>query len=394
MPKRSTLQLTKRTVDALAVAAKDTLFWDRDLAGFGVRVHAAGRKCYVVQSRGPAGLKRVTLGCHGVLATEEARKQAAVVIDRLKRGEAPTPAPLAPALTVAALAERFLRVHVKTHCKPNTARTYQGHLDCHILPVLGAMALGSVGRAEVAALHHRLRDTPATANAVVRTLSTLLHLAEAWELVPPGRNPCRAVRRYKQHARERFLTVEEYRRLGRVLSEAARDGAVWPPAIAALRLLVLTRCRHAEITALRWDDVDHTAGELRLRDAKTGPRRVPLTAPVAAVLAGIRRAPDNRWVIAGPKPGTRFTSLRHHWYVIRKWAGLDDVRIHDLRHSYASRALALGEGLPTIGTLLGHRKIATTARYAHLMRDAEKGAATRVGDSIGAHRRPRIAKAA
>ncbi len=178
---------------------KDTPFWDRDLAGFGVRVHATGRKCYVVRSRGPAGLKWVTLGRHGVLATEAARKQAAVVIDRLKRGEAPTPAPPVPPLTVAALAERFLRVHVQTHCKPNTARTYRGHFDRHILPVLGVMTLGSVGRAEVAALHHRLRATPTTANAVVRTLSVMLTLAETWVLVPPERNPCRAVRRYKQH---------------------------------------------------------------------------------------------------------------------------------------------------------------------------------------------------
>ena len=394
MPKRSALRLTKRTVDALTVEAKDTLFWDRDLAGFGVRVHATGRKLYVVQSRGPTGLKRVTLGRHGEFSTEEARKQAAVVIDRIKRGEDPMPAPPAPEPTVAELAERFMRVHVKTRCKPSTARTYQGHLDCHILPALGEMALTAVGRAEVAALHHRLRDTPTTANATVRTLSTLFTVAERWELVPPGRNPCRSVRLYKEHARERFLAVEEYRCLGRVLKEAEADRSVWPPAIAAIRLLVLTGCRHAEITSLRWDDVDRTAGEIRLRDAKAGPRRVPLAAPVASVLAGIARVPDNPWVFVGQKPGTRLSGLRNYWHPIRARAGLDEVRLHDLRHSYASRALALGEGLSTIGKLLGHRKIATTARYAHLMRDAEKGAATRVGDSIGAHLRPTVPKAA
>ena len=394
MPKRSALRLTKRTVDAFTVEAKDTLFWDRDLAGFGVRVHATGRKLYVVQSRGPTGLKRVTLGRHGEFSTEEARKQAAVVIDRIKRGEEPMPAPPAPEPTVAELAERFMRVHVKTHCKPSTAVTYRSHLECHILSALGEMALTAVGRAEVAALHHRLRDTPTTANATVRTLSTLFTVAETWELVPPGRNPCRSVRLYKEHARERFLTVEEYRRLGRVLKEAEAGRSVWPPAIAAIRLLVLTGCRQGEITSLRWDDVDRTAGEIRLRDAKAGPRRVPLTAPVASVLANIARVPGNPWVFVGQKPGTRLSGLRNYWHPIRARAGLDDVRLHDLRHSYASRALALGEGLSTIGKLLGHRKIATTARYAHLMRDAEKGAATRVGDSIGAHLRPTVAEAA
>ena len=121
---------------------------------------------------------------------------------------------------------------------------------------------------------------------------------------------------------------------------------------------------------------------------------VPLTEPVSAVLAGIGREPGNPWVIVGQKPGTRLSSLRNYWHSIREKAGLDDVRLHDCRHSYASRALALREGLPTIGKLLGHRKIATTARYAHLMRDAEKVAATRVGNSIGAHLAPRVDKAA
>ena len=134
----------------------------------------------------------------------------------------------------------------------------------------------------------------------------MFNLAEAWELIPPGRNPCRSVRLYKQRSRERLPTPDEYRRLGRVLQDADADGSVWPPAIAAIRLLVLTGCRHSEIVSLRWDDVDRTAGELRLRDAKTGPRMVPLTEPVSAVLAGIRREPGNPWVIVGPKPGTRF----------------------------------------------------------------------------------------
>ena len=145
---------------------------------------------------------------------------------------------------------------------------------------------------------------------------------------------------------------------------------------------------------MRWEDVDRTAGELRLRDAKAGPRMVPLTGPVLAVLDGIPRIDGTPWVLVGQRPGTGLTKLDNYWSIIRVKAGLGDVRIHDLRHSYASRALALGESLPTIGKLLGHRKVGTTARYAHLMRDAEKEAATRVGDSIGAHIGPRSTEAA
>ena len=394
MPRRSELRITKRAVDALTVEAGDAVFWDRDLAGFGVRVHATGRKVYVVQSRGPTGPKRVTLGRHGDMSTDEARKQAAVVIDRIKRGEAPVPAPPEPDLTVAELSERFMRAHVKMHCKPNTVATYRFVLDKHILPVLGGKGISEVGRREISALHHRLRDTPVMANRTVKILSSMFSLAEAWERIPPGRNPCRSVRRYRERSRERFLTPEEFRRLGRVLRDAEADGLVWPPAIAAIRLLMLTGCRKREILTLRWEDLDRTVDELRLRDAKAGPRMVPLTPAVGVVLDAIPRLPGNPWVIVGRMQGTGLTNLDHSWQSIRARVGLDDVRIHDLRHSYASRALSLGESLPTIGKLLGHGKVGTTARYAHLMRDAEKVAATRVGDSIGAHIGPRSTEAA
>ena len=157
---------------------------------------------------------------------------------------------------------------------------------------------------------------------------------------------------------------------------------------------MLTGCRKSEILTLRWEDVDLAANELRLGDSKTGPRAVPLSPAAAGVLSDLPRVSGNSWVIPGHKPGTHITNLDKPWRIVRTRAGLKEVRLHDLRHSYASRALALGEGLPTIGKLLGHRKVSSTARYAHLMRDAEKEAATRVGDSIGAHIGPRSTEAA
>ena len=161
--------------------------------------------------------------------------------------------------------------------------------------------------------------------------------AEAWELITPGRNPCRSVRRYKQHSRERFLTPEEYRHLGRALSESEADGTVWPPAIAAIRLLMLTGCRHSEILTLRWDDVDRTAGELRLPDTKTGARVVTLSPSAVEILIRIQQESVSPWVIPGRKPGTHLGDLKDAWNVVRKRAGLGDVRIHDLRHSHANR---------------------------------------------------------
>ncbi len=385
MPKRSDTKLTKRVVDVLSVEKNDAVFWDRELAGFGVRVYATGRKVYVVQSRGPWGPRRVTLGRHGEMSCDEARKQAALVIDRIKRGEEPEPKPPEAAPTVAGLAGRFMRDHAGTHCKPDTAASYRSLIGNHVEPALGGMALADVGRAEVSELHHRLRGTPAVANAVAGLLSKMFKMAEAWGLVPAGTNPCRGLRRYRTRKRERFLTQEEFRRLGRALRDLEAEGRTWAAAVAAIRLLALTGCRRSEILDLHWDDVDRTAGELRLKEAKTGPRMVPLTEPVKRVLDGLPRSPDNPRVISSKHGKGRLGNLSSYWGAVRERAGLDDVRLHDLRHSYASRALALGESLSAIGRLLGHRHVVSTARYAHLMRDAEKAAAARVGESIGVH---------
>ncbi len=392
MSPRRSIRLTKRSVEALRAPDKDTLFWDRDLAGFGVRVHPSGRKVYVVQSRGPHGSKRVSLGCHGEITADAARKRAATVIGRIKRGEDLETEPKGP-FTVESLAERFLRVYVAVHCKPGTVRLYRNALKNQILPALGARAVESIGTGDAIALHRRLHATPHQANQAIRVFSRMMTLAQDWELYLEDTNPCRSVKMYKVPARERFLSREEFRRLGRVLNEAESDGSVGSGAIAAVRLLVLTGCRRSEILSLRWDDVDRTAGVLRLRDSKTGPRSVPLTRAVAAVLerlprAAVPRTAGSEKVIAGERFGGGRSRFHQHWKTIRERAGLNDVRLHDLRHSYASWALGVGENLQTIGRLLGHRKIGTTARYAHLVRDAEQAAAGRVGRSIGAHLEP------
>ena len=157
-----------------------------------------------------------------------------------------------------------------------------------------------------------------------------------------------------------------------------------PQAVAALRLLMLTGCRRNEVLALRWKDVDLETRVLRLADSKTGPRSVPLSPAAARVLADLPRVAGNPWVIAGRKPGTHMRNINEPWDIVRRRAGLSDVRLHDLRHSWASRALALGESLPMIGRLLGHTQVETTARYAHLARDSVGESAAGVAASIGA----------
>ncbi len=378
--------ISKRTVDRLSAEGRDAVFWDRELSGFGVRVYPSGTKVYVVQTRAQGRSTRVAVGRHGVISADQARRKAAMLIARIKAGEDPNPARAAPAArpTVADLTERYLAEHVGVRCKPRTAEAYRWLVAKFVLPELGALAIEAVEREHIAALHHRHRETPYQANRVLEVVRKMFNLAEAWGLRKDGANPCRFVEKYKEHKRERFLTEEEFRRLGQVLSEVEAEGSETLSAVTAIRLLMLTGCRLGEVQTLRWENMDLEAGELRLPDSKTGARMVPLSRAAAGVLAVLPRDPDNPWVIAGRKSGAHLTDLQHLWRRIRARAGLDDVRIHDLRHSFASRALALGESLPMIGKLLGHTQVQTTARYAHLARDSVKASASKVADSIGA----------
>ena len=161
-----------------------------------------------------------------------------------------------------------------------------------------------------------------------------------------------------------------------------RDGSETRSAVAAIRLLMLTGCRLSEIQKLCWEYVDVEAGELRQLDSKIGGRAVPLAPSAVRLLANLPRDEDNPWMIAGKVPGSHLTDLQHPWRRIRTRAELPDVRIHDLRHTYASGGLLVGEGLTMIGKLLGHNKVETTARYAHLANDPLKAAANRIASRI------------
>ena len=388
MPRLRGRKLSNRIVAGLCAGGRDTVFWDPELPGFGVRVYPSGSKVYVVQGRERGRSRRVTVGRHGALSADEARRRAARLIARIKRWEDPAPPSPAAARaepTVADLARRYLDERVAPHCKPRTLALYRAVVHRHLLPAFGHLPITGLARDPVSSLHHRLRETPHAANRAVEVLGRIVGMAEDQGLRPPGANPCRSIDRYRPRRRGRFLSGEEYRRLGRALDEAeAGGGGASPSAVAAIRLLALTGCRRSEILSLRWEHVDPAAGELRLPDSKTGARRAPLSRAAAEVLSSLLRLPGNPWVIPGRKPGAPLRNLQHPWEVVRARAGLDDVRIHDLRHSFASRALALGESLPMIGELLGHRRVRTTARYAHLARDPVNASSARIADSIGA----------
>jgi integrase len=316
------------------------------------------------------------------MTPDEARKHARELLVSVDKGTDPSADLIAGrrAPTLAALCERFLKEHVVHRCKPTTEREYRRSVELFIRPRLGTFKIGDVKRTDIAKLHHDMRKIPYQANRTLGVLSKIFNLAEIWGLRPDGSNPCRHVHKYAESKRERTLAIEEFERLGRVLDEAERDGTEAKPVIAAIRLLMLTGCRLGEIQTLKWDHVQD--GYLALPNSKTGAKRVLLGQPAINLLKQIQRTADNPYVITGTVPGRHWTDLQRPWRRIRERAELPTLRIHDLRHSFASVAVNQGESLPMIGKLLGHAQVQTTARYAHVAPEPVKAMVDRVAGAI------------
>ena len=284
------------------------------------------------------------VGHHKVWSLDDARREAGGIIASLRKGDTPVrpgaDSPFAKGPTIVELAEQYMTDHVAVRCKPTTARSCRHILDKFLLPEFGARRVGEITPDQVATLHYRLHETPIMANQVISLLSRLFHKAAASGDAPAGGNPCRFIKKYPTRSRERFLSEQEFERLGAVLHELETARRISKSAAAALRLLMLTGCRRNEILTLRWEHIDLEHDELRLRDAKTGARAVPLSPTARQVLTGLPRQADNPWVFPGREPGTRMANLNASWQVVRKEADLDDVRIHDLRHSCARRSFS------------------------------------------------------
>ncbi len=380
-------KLTIRSVASAKPSDRDILVWDDELRGFGLRVKPSGIKSYLIQYRNQHNeSRRLTIGRHGVVSPEEARRKARKLLGQVQDGSDPATerkdARSAP--TVADLAERFMKEHANVKKRASSAQMDAINLRLHVLPALGRKKVATVTRTDITSLHHAMRDRPGAANRVMALLSKMFNLAEKWGLRPDGSNPCRHVDRYPERKMERFLSADELGRLGAVLTEAERTGTELPSVIAAIRLLIFTGARLGEILNLQWDQVDLERACLRLPESKTGAKVIHLSAPALEVLDGIDRQDGSPWVITGKVPLKPLVNLRKPWYRIRKKAGLEDVRLHDLRHSFASVGVAGGLSLPIIGALLGHSQPATTARYAHLAADPLKQANEMIGGRIDA----------
>ncbi|MDP6390861.1 MAG: site-specific integrase, partial [Alphaproteobacteria bacterium] len=371
---KSNKRVTKRVVDSLKPGG---LVWDTDVTGFGVRCQRAA-KVYVVKYRFGGRQRWHTIGRHGSPWTpEKARNRAKAILGIVADGKDPSVEREAskrnPA--VKTLVEDFMREHVKAKRRSSTEESYRALLDRLVIPEIGKRRVADVTHADVAQLHHRLKATPYQANRVVDVLSSLFTWAERHGYRPRGENPCQDIEPFKEHKRDRFLSANELNALGKALSKAEKANELKargktiskaqnakaekegepPSAIAAIRLLVLTGCRKSEILTLQWEHVDFDLGALRLPDSKTGAKVVPLGAPALELLASLPRLEGNPYVLPGHKDGAHFVGLQKVWERVRAKAKLPDVRIHDLRHSFASVGAASGDSLLVIGALLGHR---------------------------------------
>ena len=374
-------KLTKRSVEALEVSGKDYLVWDAELSGFGVRVFSSGRKSYLVQYRAGGRTRRRSIGQHGVLTAEEARNEARKLLGEVAKGGNPSEdrQQHLRGPSMAALCDRFLTEYAEHHCKPSTRKGYEIVIRTCIKPKLGPRKIVDISRAEIVAFHHGMRDRPYMANRAVSILSKMFNLAEDWGMRKDGANPARRIKKFKEEEKKRYLSDDEQARLGDVLAEALETGQETPYTVSAIYLLMLTGCRLGEILTLQWDYV--TARHLELPDSKTGRRRIPLP-----------RVAGNPYVILGESDEGHLINLQKPWRRIKAKAGIDDVRMHDLRHTYASVAVMSGIDPFLLKEIMGHKNLQTTLRYSHFADEAVQQAAGSVASRLAGAMRSRRSK--
>jgi integrase len=398
----ATGRISKTTVDGLTPKQADDYLWDQALKGFGVKVTPAGSKVYLVQYRlgGRSGrTRRVTIGKHGPLTPDQARREAKHILGQVANHHdvAEERRQAHKSISISQLCDLYLTEGCATK-KESTLVRDRSRIERHIKPLLGRKSVKLVSQVDIGRFMQdvaagksardvrtgfRGRAIVAGGKGAARECVTLLGSIFTFAVNRGLRedNPARKIKKFPARKMERFLSALELARLGETLSAA--EGRENPFAIAAIRLLLLTGARKGEIMSLRWDYVDMEGPCLRLPDSKTGAKTIPLGAAAMEVLAKLSRLESNPYVFPSISGG-HFVGLQKVWERIRRQAGLEDVRLHDLRHSFASVAVAGGDSLYLVGKVLGHQQAATTERYAHLADDPVRAVADRTAEQIAA----------
>ena len=395
--------IAKKNVDRLKPGE---ICWDGNLPGFGARCLPSGRVAYILKYRISGHSRWLTIGQHGPLTPEDARKKAISFLGDVGDGIDPAEvkAREREAITVASLCDIYLAEGCATK-KTSTLQVDKGRINRHIIPLLGRKKVKNITRGDIERFMRDVADGKTavdiktgkqgrsivtggkgTASRTVGLLGGIFTFAVNRGFCQD--NPARGVKRFKDGRNDRYLSEKEYAKLGKALARAERDNVIPSYAIAAIRLLALTGARRSEILSLRWEFVDIERGLLNLPDSKTGHKTIILNAQAVQILRNIPKIDGNPYVICGQKTGEHLVNLRKIWVKILGLAKLKDARLHDLRHSFASMGVSEGLGLPVIGGLLGHHSPNTTKRYAHLAENPMKAGNDAIGNAISAAMNP------
>jgi integrase len=395
------MRITKRTVDQLETPLKDTFFWDDTLKGFGVKVTVTGRKVFVLQGRIDGKVRRYTIGQYGSpWSPDQARAQALSMLSELAKGIDPTAEKRARRLqgSFADLTEQYVAELIPLK-KSSTQSLELTLIKRHVVPLIGRMKVGDITRRDVQKMmidisagktalvektksrgKARVQGGQGTANRSAAVVSAVMTYAMELSLRPD--NPAKGVKKYTLKRHDRYLRNDELEQLGASLVKAEQEG-VSPFSIAAIRFMILTGCRAGEALSLQWSWIDWEHGIAKLPDSKTGQKNLLLGQGALELLKPLDRVEASPLVFPSSVGGITPISIQKIWRRIRADAGLEDVRMHDLRHNFASSAVSSGQSLYVVGKLLGHSQSQTTQRYAHLAHDPVKQAADDVSVRLG-----------
>jgi integrase len=382
-----TQRLTQSFVDNQVANGRDRIVFDSQVSGLGLRITPTGARIFIAQAYVAGHKRRITVGYASDMTLSRARLEALQTLVAMRNGTDPTidrkarlRAQVAKTITIHELADRWLIEFVIPKLKPRTAADYKRLLSNSILPTLGNLTLSEIDHEHIERLHRQLRNTPRRANYAISALRALLSFAVRHRL--RSSNPASGIKLYRENKRERFLSEAEIAAAASAITEAESRGTIGPFAATGLRLALFTGARSGEITSTKWEHVDWERRLIRLPDSKTNePRTIHLSDAAIEVL---RSTPHTGPYVVAGRRGEPYKSLSHAWERTRKLADLEDVRLHDLRHSFASTAAGRGIPLYTIGKLLGHEDPATTQRYAHLARDVVQEANDQIGAAMQA----------
>ena len=379
-----TLSLTEKTIKNPALPAKGyTIIWDDQVKGFGVRITAGGSRVFIYNYRNSVGRQcRLRIGKAPDLSVEVARKRAKRYAGKVSDGLDPLAAKRTErdAPTVADLAQLYLDTHAKSK-RPAPKKTDEYTIKKEILPAMGSLKVAEVKYSDVAKLHRKISErAPYRANRVLALLSTMFGLAMREGM--RADNPTKSVKKNTETPRERYLSGEETDRLLDALAAHPDQNEA-----NAVRLLLLTGARLGEVLSMKWGQFDAKNGTWTKPSAHTKQKKlhhIPLSAPALEILAKMREQADDgaEFVFPGRGGTGHRADLKKPWAAICKAAGITDLHLHDLRHSYASILASSGTSLLIIGKLLGHTQAATTMRYAHLQVDPLREVTERAGAVI------------